>query len=119
MACSTSGTITMSENTGTYLKFGRLVILNGYFSVASVSSPVGAVTINGLPFTAGVGLRYQASMSIAPNGFAAGLTQPWGQVFNGTAAANFYNFASGNIANAASFFQAAADFRLFGAYFTD
>ena len=49
----TSGSITVnsSYNTGYYTKIGRQVFIHLYFVVSSVSSPVGRLRINGLPFT--------------------------------------------------------------------
>jgi hypothetical protein len=50
--CGTSGTITLNSTAETisYTKVGRLVHVCGLLSVASVSSPVGLISIN-LPFT--------------------------------------------------------------------
>ena len=50
---STSGTITLSGNTGTYTKVGRAVTITGQFIVSSVSSPTGYLKIAGLPFGGG------------------------------------------------------------------
>ena len=52
MAC-TSGTITLggSIDLCSYIKIGRLVTVYGEIVVGSVSSPVGSLTIEGLPFT--------------------------------------------------------------------
>lgn len=49
----TSGTITLqsTHQTGSYTKIGRLVTVTGQFIVDSVASPVGRLTIDGLPFT--------------------------------------------------------------------
>jgi hypothetical protein len=48
----TSGTITMNSSlqTGSYTKVGRLVTVTGLFYVNSVSSPVGTLTLTGLPY---------------------------------------------------------------------
>jgi hypothetical protein len=49
---STSGSITLGTNGGTYTKIGRQVTCVGRAVVGSVSSPVGAyVIVGGLPFT--------------------------------------------------------------------
>jgi hypothetical protein len=55
ITCGTSGTITLdpSYNTLKYTKVGKLVTLTGFIYVSAVSSPVGTVTITGLPFTNG------------------------------------------------------------------
>jgi len=49
---TTSGSITLdaSFQTGFYTKVGRLVTISGLFYVNSVSSPLGELTIEGLPF---------------------------------------------------------------------
>ena len=48
---STSGTITSTDRGGRYTRIGRLVTIEGYINIASVSSPVGDLRISGLPFT--------------------------------------------------------------------
>jgi hypothetical protein len=49
-AASTSGTVTLDYNTLAYTKIGRMVFATGEIRVSAVSSPVGDITINGLPF---------------------------------------------------------------------
>jgi len=53
LTCGTSGTITVDTNFDTlaYTKIGRVVHIQGAITSASVSSPVGILTFNGLPFT--------------------------------------------------------------------
>lgn len=48
-----SGTITASNQGSHYVKVGALVMASGYLNVSSVSSPSGAITIGGLPYTNG------------------------------------------------------------------
>jgi hypothetical protein len=52
LTCGTSGTITLdsAEDTLAYTKIGRVVYISGQFAISSVSSPVGTVTLNNLPF---------------------------------------------------------------------
>jgi len=52
LTCGTSGTITVNttEDTLAYTKIGRVVYISGQFAISSVSSPVGTVTLNNLPF---------------------------------------------------------------------
>jgi hypothetical protein len=52
LVAGTSGTITMNAGlrTGSYTKVGRLVTVTGIFYVDSVSLPVGALTLTGLPY---------------------------------------------------------------------
>ena len=52
LTAGTSGTITMSAtDTLRYTKIGRMVFVHGYLLVGSVSSPVGRLKLNGLPYT--------------------------------------------------------------------
>ena len=61
---STSGTITMNNATATYTKVGRVVTINGLLSVTSVSSPLGYLLINGLPFAGGAGASKRCAIAI-------------------------------------------------------
>jgi hypothetical protein len=56
---SVSGSFTTSINTGWYVKVGKMVTVGVNIFMSSVSSPVGAVNIAGLPFTSAnnVGFR--------------------------------------------------------------
>jgi hypothetical protein len=49
---STSGSITIYSgyNVGSYTKIGRMVTVSGFIYVQSVSSPVGSLTVTGLPY---------------------------------------------------------------------
>lgn len=53
LTCGTSGTITLTTPTNSlsYVKVGKMVYVNGSITVSSVSSPVGDLRIDGLPFT--------------------------------------------------------------------
>jgi len=53
MSAGTSGTITLSAGADTigYIKIGKLVHFQGRLQISSVSSPVGTLKIEGLPFT--------------------------------------------------------------------
>lgn len=53
LVAGTSGTITMGNNAGKYVKIGGLVTITGLFDVSSVSSPTGLLELSGLPFAAG------------------------------------------------------------------
>jgi hypothetical protein len=48
---ATSGTATMVTSSGTYTKIGQMVTVNFIAVTSAVSSPTGAATITGLPFT--------------------------------------------------------------------
>jgi hypothetical protein len=61
---NTSGTITLTNETGTYTKVGRTVTLTGVFTVASVSSPTGYLKITGIPFAGGAAAKNRCAASI-------------------------------------------------------
>lgn len=67
MTAGTSGTITLNNNTMRYIKNGNMVTITGYIDVASVSTPLGSLTINGLPFTSGNNLYNYAAINIRAN----------------------------------------------------
>ena len=71
---STSGTITLTAATGTYVKIGRAVTISGLFTVASVSSPVGYLKITGLPFSGGNGNSFRTAISVVGDALAATMT---------------------------------------------
>jgi len=49
---ATSGSATISIDSATYTKIGRVVNVNARIFTSSISSPVGTATLTGLPFTA-------------------------------------------------------------------
>ena len=57
---ATSGSVTYTTQLGTYRKVGSLVFVSIAITIASVSSPTGAVTINNLPFTSGSDSNFSA-----------------------------------------------------------
>jgi hypothetical protein len=73
-ACGTSGTITLNSGANGdvlhYTKIGQMVFVHGFISVASVSAPVGTLTINGLPFTVG----QRTAVTVQADSLAAGAT---------------------------------------------
>jgi hypothetical protein len=71
---NTSGTITLTNQVGTYTKVGRAVTLTGLFSVASVSSPTGYLRITGIPFAGGSNPKFRCAASINGSGMNATMT---------------------------------------------
>jgi hypothetical protein len=71
---NTSGTITLSNDTGTYTKVGRVVTISGLFIVSSVSSPLGYLKIAGLLFAGGAVVQSRCAMSIIGDGMNATMT---------------------------------------------
>ena len=59
---SSSGTITVAtgNDTGAYIRIGRMVFVQGTIELSSVSSPVGTLRIGGLPFAFANDLAEQA-----------------------------------------------------------
>ena len=51
---STSGSITLNDNTLSYTKVGGLVFVTGNLNISSLSSPVGAIHIGNLPYATSV-----------------------------------------------------------------
>ena len=99
LTCGTSGTITLTvgQTTLSYTKVGRVVTITGYLSVASVSSPLGRLTLNGLPFTCANGLQFQAAMTVYAAGMTvAAITAIQGRVTNNATTATIDNFATGD-----------------------
>jgi len=59
--------VTYTLNTGTYTKIGRQVTVNGYLSLTSKGSSVGAALITGLPFTIANGASFYAPTCLRLN----------------------------------------------------
>jgi len=60
---TTSGTVTMSLQEGTYVKIGKTVYISCRLSSSATSSPVGNITVNGLPFASDSTTRYAMAVS--------------------------------------------------------
>jgi hypothetical protein len=85
-----SGTITANSNTsGRYVKIGKVVYIWGYISYESNSGASGAVTIGGLPFTAGSGFGQSSNRS--------GGTYTIGNSFFTSNSPNFGNIPAGGV----------------------
>ena len=90
----TSGTITVNANTCYYTKIGREVSVQGFFTVASVGSPTGALNINGLPFTG----AYRSPGISFGDGLSGSASGTWvGDINTGTVI-QIYKMVSGVIA---------------------
>ena len=99
LTCGTSGTITLngSQNTLSYTKVGRAVTVTGYISVSAISSPLGRLTLNGLPFTCANGLQFQAAITVyAASMLTTAITAIQGRVTNNATTATIDNFATGD-----------------------
>jgi len=62
LTASSSGSITVNTGSdqGAYTKVGRVVHIQGLFTVSAVSSPAGTLRVGGLPFTAAPSLNESA-----------------------------------------------------------
>ena len=119
MVPSTSGTITLSSNGGTYTKIGRTVTINAALKVASVSSPVGYFTIEGLPFSGGAGASFRCSISILGDAMEITMTTSLtASMQSGTVLYVFKYSGTGSQANCAQDVKANSEFFIGGTYLT-
>jgi len=121
---TTSGTITIgfggNYNKGFYTKVGRLVTVTGDFYVASVSSPVGALQLTGLPFPCTNDLRAFSGISIYPFGLAIGaVTSIVGCINGNTSLIVISKFSTGTVSDLAGDVQGGTEFRISATYVTD
>jgi hypothetical protein len=56
----TSGSITLSAATCSYVKIGRSVTVNGQINTSAVSTPLGRLRIGGLPFVSASGTQFES-----------------------------------------------------------
>ena len=68
MTASSSGSITMGsgDDLASYIKVGKMVTIFGFVEVTSISSPVGTLKIEGLPFTSGTSAEAAVRAGAAP-----------------------------------------------------
>jgi len=119
MVPSTSGTITLSNNGGTYTKIGRTVTINASLKVSSVSSPVGYFTIEGLPFSGGAGATFRCSISILGDAMEITMTTSLtASMQSGTVLYVFKYSGTGSQANCAQDVKANSEFFIGGTYLT-
>lgn len=120
LTATTSGTITLngSYNTMRYVRIGRQVTVVGHLVVSSVSSPVGALLLNGMPFTSAVGDSYRGSVSILPGTLAAtAITQIGGLVNSNSTILTLYKYSAGGLSNLSGDVQANSEFYITVTYF--
>jgi hypothetical protein len=116
LTAETSGTITTNTQTGTYTKIGRQVTVNGFITVASVSSPVGLLRMTGLPFPQAGG---RCAVSIWPHSLnAAAVTSVVGFIIGTESTVVLYVYTAGNGAvDMASYVQAGTNLAVSATYF--
>jgi hypothetical protein len=115
LTAETSGTITTNTQTGTYTKVGRQVTVNGFITVASVSSPVGLLRMTGLPFACGTA---RCAVSIWPHSLnAAAITAVVGFIIPNESTVVLYVYNAGNGANdMASYVQSGTNIAVTATY---
>jgi hypothetical protein len=89
-----TGTITLdpANSTGLWSRIGNTVTVVGHFTVQSVSSPTGLLSITNLPFAPIVG--FESAASITGFGFAAGAITSIVATISGTAV-QAYHYQAG------------------------
>jgi hypothetical protein len=123
LAAGTSGTITMNSGlrTGSYIKIGRVVTVSGVFYVDSVSSPVGELSLTGLPFPANSGSSSsRAAAAVWASGLqATATTQIMGCIVSGESEIKLQKFASGSLSAMAADVKADSQFYISLTYVTN
>ncbi len=108
-----SGSITLTANTGYYTKIGKEVTLTGYFPVASVSSPVGALVVSGIPFTPAY---YSAITIYGHNLVNTAITALSGYASTGGYLI-IYKYSAGSVGDLSGDIQAGTDIMIKATYF--
>jgi len=100
LVCGTGGTITLkaASDTLAYTRVGRLVCCTGRLIVDSVSSPVGTLTLSGLPFVVASGEQFYAAGATRCNVLVStAVTQMCVSVTPATSTARIDRFSAGAI----------------------
>jgi len=104
---ATSGSVTLSSASGSYVKVGRVVYLDVFLQTSAISSPTGAATLTGLPFSGDFGgavakaeLRRWATSMPELSGVAFGTTIVFRK--NAINAANYSNLEGSDFGSAAN-----------------
>lgn len=120
--CGTSGTITINSafQTGTYVKVGRQVTVTGFFQAQSVASPVGSLSITGLPFAIANSTQNRASCGVFSEGLAVTAATAIQALFPEYAANTIIisKFGTGASSVLAGDVVASSAFSISGTYFT-
>lgn len=120
LSCGTSGSITLNgsyEKLG-YTKIGRQVTIVGSILVSSVSSPVGALTLTGLPYTAGNAYTKAGAVAIYATGLeATAYDVVMGHVVKNTTTLKLSTYYNGTVYGMAGDIKAGSDIYICGTYF--
>jgi hypothetical protein len=94
---STSGLITLSAAAAKYTRVGRAVTVTGICEVSSVSSPVGALLLQGLPFTNSADTSSRSAAAIYATGLAVTATTAiMGRIIPSESQIRIEKFAAGS-----------------------
>jgi hypothetical protein len=122
MVAGTSGTITLNASfrTGSYTKVGRLVTVTGLFYVDSVSSPVGSLSLTGLPYAINTGGAFaRTAAAVSATGLAATATTAiTGRGLAAESQIQLHKYVAGSIADLAGDVQADSQFYVSMSYIT-
>jgi hypothetical protein len=114
-----SGSVTQAFNTGSYTKVGRLVTVNGYIEMTSVSSPSGKMRI-AFPFASGSAVQFESTSCFAFNSVVSGSITDFVGVVN-SSSSSFDIFIGTGIAlsaTSANQMKAGTSFRFSATYMT-
>jgi hypothetical protein len=92
-----AGSVTYTTQRGTYTKVGRLVTIQCFIQVNTVSTPSGSLKISGLPFTSSSGLKGAASTYA--NSIGAVATPVFGIVDSAATTLSLFKLVGGTLAN--------------------
>lgn len=115
LVCGTSGTITLNSSfvTGSYTRVGRLVTVTGIFLVSSVSTPVGALFLTGLPYANSSAQYGRTAAAVFATDLAATATGSIvGRMLPSTTQIELYKYAAGAISNLAGDVIAGSQFNI-------
>jgi hypothetical protein len=117
--CGTSGTITLnSAFAGTYTKIGRQVTVCVTVYADSVASPVGSLTLNGLPFACNSGNSFNSGVVIyGQNTLVPAGSSLISRILPNATSIQIWAFTAGTVTDAASYVQSTTLFTFTGSYF--
>jgi len=122
LVAGTSGTITLNASfrTGSYTKIGRLVTVTGLFYVDSVSSPVGSLSLTGLPYVINSGGAFaRTAAAVSATGLAATATTAiTGRGLAAESQIQLHKYVAGSIADLAGDVKADSQFYVSMSYIT-
>jgi len=113
--CGTSGTITIdtTQDTLSYVKIGRMVMISGLVAVSSVSSPVGSLSLGNLPFANQAGAEQSAYAPVNCRGSGlenTAATMMTGYIGPNGNTINIEHFSAGVVGNAAADVKGGSNF---------